>query len=187
MFKIVKEGAADVGMREALLDRTFGASRHLKTSARLRTGRLPAQGLSLLARDEDSDHVLGTIRLWDVALGDGVDGDGRSALLLGPLAVDPLAQGTGIGCKLMRFALAEAAFRGHAAIILVGDPEYYRRFGFSGDLTADLRLPGPVEQRRFLGLELRPNALSGARGLVRSTGAKAPAAANDKSVFALAV
>jgi predicted N-acetyltransferase YhbS len=184
--RIVRESAADAGAREALLDRAFGPGRHLKTSARMRAGRFPAQGLSLLARDQDNGRLLGTVRLWTIVLGDGADGDGRSALLLGPLAVDTDAQSAGVGAKLMRHAIADAAFRGHAAIILVGDPEYYERFGFSADLTADLRLPGPVEQRRFLGLALRPGALAGATGLVRMMDTFAPVA-NDAPDLALAV
>ena len=170
MTRIVQEGAADAGARETLVDRAMGPGRHLKTSARLRAGRVAARGLSLVARDEESGRLVGTVRLWHVALGDGIDGAGRSALLLGPLAVDPAAQGGGIGAKLMRFALAEAAFRGHTAVILVGDPEYYERFGFAGAMAAELRLPGPVERRRFLGVELVPGALNGASGLVRATG-----------------
>ncbi len=43
-----------------------------------------------------------------------------------------------------------------ALIILVGDPEYYERFGFSGaNTTSALAMPGPVERRRFLALELK--------------------------------
>lgn len=175
--RIAREAAHESAAREALLDRAFGPGRHLKTSARMRAGRLPADGLSLVAREYETDRLLGSVRLWDVALGSGrgSDGDGRAALMLGPLAVDPNAQGAGIGGKMMRFAIAEAAFRGAAAIILVGDPGYYEPFGFSSALAADLRLPGPVEQHRFLGLELKAGALRSARGLVRSTGAFAPA------------
>jgi predicted N-acetyltransferase YhbS len=172
--RIGREATHEAPAREALLDRAFGAGRHTKTSARMRVGRLPANGLSLVARDGDSGRLLGTVRLWDVALGGAAgEGDGRAALMLGPLAVDREAQGFGIGTKLMRFAIAEAAFRGAAAIILVGDPGYYASFGFTSALTADLRLPGPVEQHRFLGLELRPGTLGQARGLVRPTGAMA--------------
>jgi len=176
---IVGETAGDASARELLLDRAFGPGRHLKTSARMRAGRLPADGLSLLARSKGDAQMLGSVRLWAIALGNGRDGDGRAALLLGPLGIAPEAQGVGVGGKLMRHAIAEASFRGHAAILLVGDPDYYRRFGFLADHTTALRLPGPVEQRRFLGLELRPGALSGARGLIRPTGAMAPIAAND--------
>lgn len=175
MIRIQQEGTADEAAREGLLDRAFGPGRHLKTSARMRAGRLPAEGLALVARDIDTGALVGSVRLWSVTLGDGGDGDARAALMLGPIGIDPGAQGQGVGSKLMRHALAEAAFRGHAAVILVGDPEYYERFGFEGRLVADLRLPGPVEQRRFLGLELKPDALQGASGIVKPTGRTMPA------------
>lgn len=171
MYLISEEAPAEAGAREALLDRAMGASRHLKTSARLRAGRRPADGLALVARERDGGRVVGTVRLWPVALGGGEAGDGRAALMLGPLAVDPTLQGGGIGGALMRRALAEAAARGHAAVILVGDPDYYVRFGFSAEAMANLSLPGPVERHRFLGLELAPGALAGAAGMVRATGA----------------
>ncbi len=70
----------------------------------------------------------------------------------------------------MQRALNEARVRGAAAIILVGDVEYYGRFGFTTAATADLHLPGPVERARFLGLELIPGALDGAEGLVLASG-----------------
>src|SRR6185295_9688379 len=93
-------------------------------------------------------------------------GSAGPALLLGPLAVAPEAQGRGIGSALMRHAVAEAGLHGHDAILLVGDRAFYERFGFSPRLTCGLRLPGPVERERFLGLELERGALKGARGLV---------------------
>lgn len=86
------ETAADVFAREALLDRVFGANRFWKSSERIREGRLPADGLSLVAHDE-AGSLAGTVRLWHVAAGH----TGADALLLGPLAVDPAQQGAGIG------------------------------------------------------------------------------------------
>lgn len=70
----------------------------------------------------------------------------------------------------MRHAIKEAARLGHGAVILVGDPEYYERFGFTGAKTAGLAMPGPVERRRFLALELKPGHLDGAKGLLTSKG-----------------
>ena len=54
------------------------------------------------------------------------------------------------------------------------DAPYYGRFGFSAALTHRLELPGPVERRRFLGHELRPDALAEGSGLVRAGGAWQP-------------
>jgi predicted N-acetyltransferase YhbS len=61
-------------------------------------------------------------------------------------------------------------------VLLVGDAPYYSRFGFTRMLVADLHLPGPVERERFLGLELMPEALDGAEGLVMASGVLAPIA-----------
>ncbi|KQT45298.1 acetyltransferase [Aureimonas sp. Leaf454] len=164
------EASHEASAREALLDRAMGPGRRRKASEALRRGRLPAEGLSLAARDE-ADTLVGTVRLWNVAAGD----DGAPALLLGPLAVDPAVPRAGIGSALMRRAIAEAQFRGHRAIVLVGDPGFYERFGFSAERAAALVMPGPFERHRLLGLELDPGALSGAAGLIRPTGRRASA------------
>jgi predicted N-acetyltransferase YhbS len=78
---IRNETHRDVEAREQLLDRVWGTSRCAKTAERLREGRSPAAGLSLVA--EPDRKVVGTVRLWHVCAELG-----RSALLLGPLAVE---------------------------------------------------------------------------------------------------
>jgi len=164
---IVAESAADVTAREALLDGAMGPRRKKKSSEKLRRGRRPSEGLAFVARDA-SGAVTGTVRLWDVRLGEG----GRPALLLGPLAVDPSLKGAGIGSALMRHAIAEAARLGHAAILLVGDEPYYGRFGFSAGRTGALAMPGPYERHRLLALELVDGALDGAEGTLKASGRK---------------
>ncbi|WP_040401203.1 GNAT family N-acetyltransferase [Amorphus coralli] len=165
MIHLRDEVAADWSARETLLDAAFGAERFLKTSEALRAGRLPAEGLALAAEDEG--RLLGSVRLWHVRAG------GVAALLLGPLAVDPAAQGLGVGSALMRRALNRAGALGHAAVILVGDPAYYGRFGFSAGLTTRLLMPGPVDRARFQAIELVPGALTSTAGLIVGTGALA--------------
>lgn len=164
MIQIRNEIPSDVGAREHLLEACFGPGRFLKTSQRLREGRRPACGLALSA--VRGEGLVGTVRLWDVETGCG-----RPALLLGPLAVDPALQGTGLGGTLMRAALAGAADLGHGAVLLVGDAPYYARFGFEQAKAGALYMPGPFERERFLGLELRAGALAGAEGALRATGA----------------
>jgi predicted N-acetyltransferase YhbS len=177
MITIRLERGADTAARETLLDAAFGPERHLKTCERLREGRLPA--IALVA--EQAGCVVGTVRLWHVAADAG-----RRALVLGPLAVDDSLRSQGIGGKLMRAALNLAATCGHAAVLLVGDALYYERFGFSTAPTQGLTLPGPVERERFLGLELKPGALAGAKGIVSAVGELAPAAELEALVAAAA-
>jgi predicted N-acetyltransferase YhbS len=166
MTTIRKEMNKDIAGREALIDSAFGAARLTKAAERLREGRLPAYGLSFVASDKN--RVVGTVRLWHVSAGPA-----RPALLLSPLAVDDSWRGRGIGASLMRRACEAARALGHKAVVLVGDPSYYARFGFSAEKTGALWMPGPYERERLLALELAPGALEGARGLINATGEKA--------------
>src|SRR6266404_3062884 len=161
-FAIRAERASDVVARETLLDASFGDNRHLRTCQRLRDGQAPAEGLALSALSRG--RLVGTLRLWHVSAG------GVPALVLGPLAVDPPFRKLGIGRALVQRALAAAKARGHGAVLLLGDVSYYARFGFSALKTGELRLPGPFEPDRLLGLELREGALDGAWGMIVPTG-----------------
>ena len=71
MITIREETFHDVEPREALLDACFGPARFQKTCERLREGRLPAGGLSLVI-DRDGE-VIGTVRLWHVSAGPTCD------------------------------------------------------------------------------------------------------------------
>ena len=62
----------------------------------------------------------------------------------------------------MRHAIGAAAKLGHAAVLLVGDRDYYGRFGFSANKTGLLALPG-ADPARLLALELRAGARIRAR------------------------
>jgi predicted N-acetyltransferase YhbS len=178
MATIRNETTFDIGARERLLDRVWGASRYQKTVERLREGHQPSAGLSFVA-EHDGD-IAGTVRLWDVCAGPG-----RPALLLGPLAVDESARSRGIGGALMRRAMAAARRRKHRAVLLVGDAAYYQRFGFSAEKTGALWLPGPYERERLLACALIPGALDGARGLIGATGRRTPAPSFDVLIAGL--
>ncbi|KQO75774.1 N-acetyltransferase [Rhizobium sp. Leaf262] len=170
-FHIDSENPGDVVARESLLDRAMGPGRRRKSSEKLRAGRVPADGLALVARDEDG-HVIGTVRLWNVEAGVSLQGRPVNALLLGPLAVDSGHEGKGIGAALMRAAISEAARRDHGAILLVGDAPYYERFGFFAGPAQHLVMPGPFERSRFLALELKSGWLDGAAGMLVASGRK---------------
>lgn len=167
MIQIRHERLADVDAREALLDEAFGETRYRKSSERLREDRLPAEGLSFIAAE--GKRVIGTARLWNIACGNGQPG-----LLLGPVAVTEDCRSRGLGGALVRRAIQAARKLGYGAIVLVGDAEYYNRFGFSGEKTGALWMPGPFERRRLLGRELKAGALDGARGMIAPAGRMQP-------------
>ena len=167
MIQIRHERLADFDAREALLDAAFGDTRYRKSSERLREDRLPAEGLSFIAAE--GRRVIGTARLWNIAVGNGAD-----ALLLGPVAIAEDCRSQGLGGAMVRRAIQAARKLGHGAIVLVGDPEYYTRFGFSGEKTGALWMPGPFERHRLLGRELIAGALDGARGMIAPAGRLIP-------------
>ncbi len=162
---IADEARADIFAREALLEAAFGPTRLEKTAERLREGRQPAKGLALVMKD--ADRLIGTLRLWRIDAG-GVD-----ALLLGPLAIEKAYRSRGFGRGMIAEALFRAFVSGDEAVLLVGDAPYYAAFGFSRRLTENLMLPGPVDEARFLGLELVAGALQDAKGVVMPAGALA--------------
>ena len=162
MVTIRAEISSDIAQREALLTAAFGAKRFRKTSEKLRVNRVPA--LAFTALDANC-KLIGTVRLWNI-----IAGSAGSSLLLGPLAVNCQNQKSGIGRTLMEAAIFASRDYGADSILLVGDEPYYSRFGFSAALTRSLHLPGPVERNRFLGLELEPQALDDAEGLVAASG-----------------
>jgi len=72
---------------------------------------------------------------------------------LGPVSVDPDFQGQGIGSALIEQGLAELRQRGASGCLLIGDPGFYCRFGFEGDVDLtyrDLR-PDIVQALAFSG------------------------------------
>jgi len=150
----------DLPAIEALLDLTFGLSRRTKTSYRLRDGSTPVPGLSLIV-GEASFGLVGAISFWPIAIGAAE----IPALLLGPLAVHPERQNLGIGRALMNEGIARAKAQGHQLMMLIGDAPYYARVGFAQVPLGQIDVPGPVDPKRLLYLELVPGALAQAHGL----------------------
>ena len=81
---------------EELLDRAFSADRHGRTAYRLREGVPALTGPSLAAVENGA--LLGTIQLWPV-LFSGDDGRRVPLVLVGPVAVVPNVNGTGLGAN----------------------------------------------------------------------------------------
>jgi len=88
-----------------------------------------------------------------------------AAVALAPVAVLPGYQRRGIGGRLIRHGLELLRERGEEIVLVLGHPDYYPRFGFSGEKASDLEHPFPPEA--FLAIELAPNALDGIRGKVK--------------------
>ena len=75
--------------------------------------------------------------------------DGRPLLGLGPLGVLPEYQRRGVGQALMHGVLAAADALNEPAVVLLGDPAHYRRFGFVLAEPLGLLPPDPHWVRHF--------------------------------------
>ncbi len=166
-FEILPQRPQDHEHFDSLLDRAFGADRLGKTVYRLRDGVEDLADLRFVAVDPDG-VLLASLRFWPVLI------EATPAILLGPLAVEPVLQGQGIGRALLRHGLDAARRLGHRICVVVGEPEYYAPYGFVNAAAAGLILPGPVDPRRFQVLEIEAGALEGLRGMVRRAEATGP-------------
>ena len=78
---------------------------------------------------------------------------------LGPVAVRPDRQNRDVGAALCRAGLESLRAMGAEAVVVLGHPTYYPRFGFSREAAA--RIASPFAERpAFMALELSPGALA---------------------------
>ena len=87
---------------------------------------------------EDVGGLVGHICLSRLAAPEGW-------LALAPLSVRTEAQGRGIGAELVRYAADRARQARFKAVVVVGDPDYYHRFGFVFRGPAKLQSPYPPQ------------------------------------------
>lgn len=123
-FRIKPESAILGPAVERLYGDVLGPARFAKASHRFRIGAPPVRDLCWIALEDD--RVIGAIRYWPI----GIGAENHPALLLGPLAIVPERAGRGVGSALVGKTLAIARWAGHDLVLLVGDRDYYERFGF---------------------------------------------------------
>jgi putative acetyltransferase len=118
--------------------------------------------LSLVATIDTG--VVGHILFTPVTIEPAVD---RRIAGLAPMAVRPGHQRSGIGSQLIRAGLEECRRDGYSAVVLLGHPEYYPRFGFAPANTFGLTCEFPSPPEAFMAIELEAGALAGIAGVVR--------------------
>lgn len=129
----------------------------------LRASKHNVPGLSLVAVKDG--RVVGHILFTRLAI--ETQGGIFEALSLAPLAVLPAFQGQGIGSGLVTEGLKACKGLGFKAVVVVGHPDYYPRFGFSSARARGLDAPFPVPDEAFMVRELVPGALDGIKGIIR--------------------
>ena len=111
----------------------------------------------------DGDELVGHILF--AAVGIRMDGRPVRSLALAEMAVHADLQGGGIGGRLVEAGLAEARVRAVEAVVVLGHPTYYPRFGFQAAPARRLRTPFRGGDA-FMALALAEGALDGEDGIV---------------------
>jgi predicted N-acetyltransferase YhbS len=160
-FEIRLETNSDGEVLSQLSSEALGPGRFARSAYRVREGVPPVAALCLCATLDGK--LLGGVRFTAIRIGAE-----QNAALLGPLVVDPVEKGKGIGRALVQDGLTRARTEGFGLVLLVGDIPYYGRFGFTPVPYGQITLPGPVDPARLLAVELIPGALAGAAGQVKA-------------------
>jgi len=126
-ISIRKEQASDIQSIDDVTAAAFLDAPHTNHTEQFIVKALRNSGVlsaSLVA--DDAGKVIGHVALSPVSISDGSEG----WYGLGPIFVKPSAQGRGVGSELMNAALSELKHLNANGCVLLGDPEYYLRFGF---------------------------------------------------------
>jgi predicted N-acetyltransferase YhbS len=82
------------------------------------------------------------------------NGGEAETLTFGPVSVKPELHNRGLGAKIIRHSLDRARELGYGAVIIVGHPQYYPRFGFKPASEYNLTMPDGEAFDAFMALEL---------------------------------
>ena len=86
---------------------------------------------------------------------------------LAPMAVTPEHQRKGIGSQLVRAGLEQCRQQGSIAVVVLGHPEFYPRFGFSRASRFGIDSVYDVPEEAFMVMELKAGAFRGKTGTVK--------------------
>jgi putative acetyltransferase len=152
-----EEGPADIPGIRTVIRAAFSHMAEADLVERLRADRDSV--ISLVAADQES--IVGHVLFSRMA-------GPFPALGLAPVSVAPDRQRSGIGSQLIREGLKKAAAGGWDGVFVLGEPAYYRRFGFSTALASGFASP-------YAGPFLMALALHGALPAIAGKIAYAPA------------
>jgi putative acetyltransferase len=131
---------AELAAIRAVVRRAFGQDDEAELLDALRADPawLPELALVALLGADPGGPAVGHVA------GTRLDVGGRPAIALAPLAVDPGHQRRGVGTALVEAQLAAARNRGEVLVVVLGEPGYYRRFGFRP--AHELGITGPYDE-----------------------------------------
>ena len=161
MLTIRREEERDRGSVFRVNELAFGRPGEAQLVDALRAGAQPT--ISLVAEQEG--RVVGHIFFSPVTIEWATETS--TGIGLAPLGVLPAMQRQGIGSQLVRAGLGACRQIGQHAVVVLGHPEFYPKFGFVSASSFGLRCEYAVPDDVFMVAELTPGALAGRQGLVK--------------------
>ena len=137
------ETAEDIRAIDVVHISAFGGEAEAQLVSALRESATYNRELSLVA--ELGGRIVGHVLLTRVPL--RKDGAEKNVLALGPMSVVPSQSHRGIGSELINASINLAKDKGYGAMVVLGHPEYYKRFGFvsARDKQISCNLPAPED------------------------------------------
>ena len=118
--------------------------------------------ISLVA--EANGKIIGHVLFSPVKL---AEGPSFNLLGLAPMAVRPHHQRTGVGTELVKAGLQSCKKLGCDAVVVLGHPEYYLKFGFVPSIKYGIISDYEVPDEAFMILELKEGSLQAAKGTIQ--------------------
>lgn len=119
--------------------------------------------ISLVAHERG--RIFGHLMFSPVTLDPEVPGMAIAGLA--PMAVIPEHQNEGLGSMLVAQALNFCRAEGYHAVVVLGHPEFYPRFGFVPSVDFGIQWEHDVPESVFMIQELVPGTLAGHKGIIR--------------------
>ncbi len=153
IYELVKEAFSTAPVKD-------GGEQDFVNELRSGPGYIP--GLALVA--EEDGALVGHIMLTVTKIR-GADSE-HNVLLLAPLCVELSHRNRGIGGALIKESFLRAMDLGYNAVVLVGEPLYYHRFGFVSASRFGIHDKKDIPEGYLMAVELRQGALNGCGGVV---------------------
>lgn len=146
-FEIIIENDAPKydGIMDKIYAKSFGPGRFAKAAHLLRENNICKYDISKIARNSQNDEIIGGCRMWPIAFAKG-----GKALFLGPIAIDENYRNFGLGAKLVEAVLLANKNNENLPVFLVGDYDFFAKFGFEKISNDIVKLPSPALFGRIL-------------------------------------
>lgn len=163
-ISIRSEKVSDIATINEIIRRAFNNEAEVKLVNDLRDSG--ALTFSLVAEHTKTKALLGHLSFSLVTIHNNHSKKNWQALGLAPVSVLPAYQKQGIGSALINFWFKEYADNFYNAVVLLGDPNYYQRFGFVRAVDFGLTWSGGEFPDAFQVKEIKTGFLQKVSGVV---------------------